>query len=191
MNVPLILKLDGQANPIAWIDYERAAYYVAKDLVIWSMGEYDYTLHGGTSRMTGEQSTMTLNTIIAVRSEVSGKTTLRARVPALENRLLFKRDKNLCAYCGKVFAPTELTRDHIVPTSKKGKNIWMNVVTACRGCNRFKDNREPHQAGMKLLYVPYIPCRSEALILGNRNILADQMEFLLKHVPEHSRLHTQ
>lgn len=191
MEVPLILKLDAHANPVAWIDHERAAYYYAKDLVVWSMGEYDYTLHGGISSMTGRQSTLTLNTIIAVRSEVSEKTTLRQRVPSLENRLLFKRDRNVCAYCGKVFVPSELTRDHIKPTSKGGKNVWTNVVTACRGCNRYKDNNEPHEVGLQLLYVPYVPNRAEALILSNRNILADQMEFLLKHVPDHSRVHLQ
>jgi 5-methylcytosine-specific restriction endonuclease McrA len=191
MDVPLILKLDAHANPIAWIDAERAAYYYAKDLVVWSMGEYDYTLHGGISSLTGRQSTLTLNTIVAVRSEVSEKTTLRQRVPSLENRLLFKRDRNMCAYCGKVFLPSDLTRDHIKPTSKGGKNIWTNVVTACRGCNRFKDDNEPHEVGLQLLYVPYVPSRAEALILSNRNILADQMEFLLKHVPEHSRVHKQ
>jgi len=41
---------------------------------------------------------------------------------------------------------------------------------------------------MKLLYVPYAPNRAEYLILMNRNILADQMEFLLKQVKPISRL---
>jgi hypothetical protein len=42
---------------------------------------------------------------------------------------------------------------------------------------------------MPLLYVPYVPNRHEAFILSNRKILADQMEFLLRGVPRHSRLH--
>ena len=42
---------------------------------------------------------------------------------------------------------------------------------------------------MQLLYVPYTPNRHEHFILQNRNILADQMEYLMASVPSHSRLH--
>ncbi len=46
----------------------------------------------------------------------------------------------------------------------------MNLVTACKACNHHKSNRTPQEAGMKLHYVPYIPNRHEAFILGNRKI---------------------
>ncbi len=36
---------------------------------------------------------------------------------------------------------------------------------------------------MPLLAVPYRPSWVEHLILSNRNILADQMEFLVSHLP--------
>jgi hypothetical protein len=42
---------------------------------------------------------------------------------------------------------------------------------------------------MHLLYAPYVPNRAEFLILANRRILADQMEFLKQHVSANSRLH--
>ena len=42
---------------------------------------------------------------------------------------------------------------------------------------------------MQLVYAPYIPNRAEFLILANRRILADQMEFLKLHVAAHSRVH--
>jgi len=42
---------------------------------------------------------------------------------------------------------------------------------------------------MELVYLPYVPNRAEYLILTNRRILADQMEFLAQHVPAQSRLH--
>ena len=41
--------------------------------------------------------------------------------------------------------------------------------------------------GMRLLAVPYVPNRAEGLILGNREILGDQMEFLHEFVGEDSR----
>jgi 5-methylcytosine-specific restriction endonuclease McrA len=65
----------------------------------------------------------------------------------------------------------------------------MNVVTACRSCNERKGSRLPEEAGMELVYAPYIPNRAEFLILANRRILTDQMAFLKQHVAAHSRVH--
>jgi len=64
----------------------------------------------------------------------------------------------------------------------------MNVVTACRSCNQRKSGRTPEEARMQLLYAPYVPNKAEYLILSNRNILADQMDFLARHVPSASRI---
>jgi hypothetical protein len=65
----------------------------------------------------------------------------------------------------------------------------MNVVTSCRSCNERKGNRLLEEANMQLLYAPYIPNRAEFLILANRRILTDQMEFLKQHVAAQSRIH--
>jgi hypothetical protein len=64
----------------------------------------------------------------------------------------------------------------------------MNVVTACRPCNQQKSGRTPEQARIQLMYAPYVPNKAEYLILSNRRILADQMDFLSRHVPSQSRL---
>lgn len=186
--LPLVLSLDASGAPQRWISYEESAYYYAKGLVAWSMGEEDFTIYGGTSRMTGEQSSMTMNTIIAIRGKVSEKNLEKANRVPLTNRTLFQRDRQICAYCGQHFKVDKLSRDHVKPVSKGGPNIWMNVVTACSPCNRRKEDRTPEEAGMQLLYVPYVPNRAEALILQNRKILAGQMEFLIKQVPKQSRL---
>lgn len=186
--LPLVLQLDVAGNPLRWVTYEDSAYYYAKDLIAWQMGEVDFTLHGGTNAHTGRQSTLTMNTIIAVRGKMSDKQSVASlRVP-LSNRTLFRRDRNVCAYCGDEFTNHDLTRDHILPSSKGGPNTWMNCVTACSNCNKDKDDRTPEEAGMHLLYVPYEPNRAEFLILQNRKILVDQMEFLLARVPKQSRL---
>lgn len=65
----------------------------------------------------------------------------------------------------------------------------MNVVTACRPCNQRKSGRTPEQARMELVYAPYVPNKAEYLILCNRQILADQMDFLARHVPTARRHH--
>jgi len=68
------------------------------------------------------------------------------------------------------------------------KMSWMNVVAACRHCNGHKRNRLPEESGLELMYAPYVPNKAEYLILTNRRIFADQMEFLRQHVAAHSRL---
>jgi 5-methylcytosine-specific restriction endonuclease McrA len=105
----------------------------------------------------------------------------------LTNTALFARDRHLCLYCGQHFHKTQLTRDHVLPLSKRGQDEWENVVSACLHCNVRKGSRTPQQAGMPLLAVPYRPSWVEHLILSNRNILVDQMQFLVGHLPKHRR----
>ena len=189
--LPLVLQLDIGGNPQRWITYKDSAYYYTKGRVGWEAAPVEYKLHGGKSRLTGEQSTLVINTIIAVRplnGKVSSKQFVSMNRVPLTNKALFRRDQKLCAYCGHEFKTAGLSRDHINPTSRGGKNTWMNVVTACTPCNKAKDDKTLAEFGRQLLYVPYEPNRAEWLILENRKILADQMEFLLARVPKESRL---
>lgn len=54
---------------------------------------------------------------------------------------VFKRDKFTCQYCGASAPEVLLEVDHIKPVSKGGTNDVMNLVTACRDCNRGKTNK--------------------------------------------------
>jgi hypothetical protein len=184
---PLILTLDQHGVPHRWISWQHACYYVAKDLVAWSVGEVSFVFHGGISRLTGERSSIETNSIIAIRGKALAGKSLH-QIPPLSNRELFHRDRHVCAYCGQELTGSRLTRDHVVPVSQGGRDLWMNVVTACRGCNQHKSGRTPEEAGMELLYAPYVPNKAEYLILSNRHILADQMDFLTRHVPTQSRV---
>ena len=185
---PLVLTLDTHGVPHRWITWQHACYYYAKNQVAWALGEHAFTVYGGLNRLTGQRSEITASSIIAVKGKAMAMKSFN-QVPPLNNRELFHRDRQLCAYCGGTFPIAKLTRDHVKPFSKGGRDIWMNVVTACRACNEKKSDRTPELAGMELLYLPYIPNRAEYLILTNRRILADQMEFLAQHVPAQSRLH--
>lgn len=173
-----ILAVNASGEALRWCSYEDAAYYYAKDLIAWSMGD-DYTLSGGIQRINGERSQMKIDSIIAIKGKINWK---RERTPRLTNYALFKRDMNVCAYCGNQFVSVKLTRDHITPKIQNGANTWNNVVTACSSCNKRKGGRTPEQADMRLLYVPYTPCLNEYLILMNRKILVDQMDYLIKNV---------
>ncbi len=183
----LILTLDMHGSPHRWITWQHACFYYAKDLVAWATGDHSFTFHGGVNRTTGERSSITVESIIAIKGKaLSSRAQLQ--VPPLDNRELFHRDRHICAYCGGEFGSQRLTRDHVVPVSHGGRDKWMNVVTACRSCNQHKSGRTPEQAGMELLYAPYVPNKAEYLILCNRNILVDQMDFLARHVSKRSRL---
>lgn len=180
----LILTLNSGGQPHSWISWQDAVTLKCKGLIGWEFGDEDFMFHGGTSRLTGQRSQIEVASIIALNSKFHYKN----RVPSLNNRNLFRRDLNICAYCGKTFKENFLTKDHIQPVSKGGPTSWMNCVTACVTCNGSKDDLSLKDAGMELLYVPYVPDMAEALVLQNRNILHDQMQFLRDFLPKHSRV---
>ena len=182
-----VLQLDLSGRPQAWISAREAAVIYASDGVAWTIGDTFYVLRGGTQRRTGVQSRIEVQPIIAVKGSVPTRAWRQA--PALSNPKLFARDRSVCAYCGGHFRFDDLTREHIVPTSRGGHDTWMNCITACRPCNGHKGNRLPQELNMSLMYLPYVPSLHEDMILRGRRILTDQMEFLLASVPRHSRLH--
>lgn len=188
MSNPLILALDIGGQPNRWIGWQDAVTYHAKNLVEWSLGEATFTFRGGENANTGKASAITTASIIAVRGKGKSKSTYRA--PSLTNKVLFRRDKCVCTYCGTRFSDDELTRDHITPVSKGGPDTWVNCITACKKCNHYKSDFSVEDAGLKLQYQPYTPCRREWLILSNRKILPDQMDFLVSGITNvKSRFH--
>jgi 5-methylcytosine-specific restriction endonuclease McrA len=182
-----VLQLDVSGRPQDWISAKEAATLYASDAVAWTLGDPFHVLRGGIQRSTGRQSRIEVHPIVAVRGSVPSRAWRQA--PALSNPKLFIRDRHVCAYCGGDFHFDELTREHIVPVSRGGRDSWMNCITACRACNGRKGNRLPEEACMSLLYLPYVPSLHEDMILRGRRILSDQMDFLLASVPRNSRLH--
>ncbi len=176
MALPLILRLDVVGKPVRWIPWQDAVCLYARGMVAWTAGEHRFPVHGGYSRLTGLRTIMEVNSIVAVRGE--DRHGYRRQVPPLSNRELFRRDRHTCMYCGREQADEALTRDHVMPLSRGGQDVWSNVVTACKRCNAHKGRRTPEEARMPLLAVPYTPNLAEYLFLRNRRILVDQMEFL-------------
>ncbi len=181
-----VLSLDSSGRILDWISWQSAVCLYVREAVLWTVGEPCLTVHGGENRLSGGQSLIHLHPIVASRSKA--KTPLVDPAPALTNQALFSRDRHLCMYCGRHYTRSELTRDHVLPLSRGGQDIWENVVAACLHCNTHKGNRTPQQAGMPLLAIPFRPSWVEHLILSNRHILADQMDFLLGHMPRKRRL---
>lgn len=78
-------------------------------------------------------------------------------------RNIFARDGNRCQYCGRRFATSELSLDHVVPRSRGGGSSWENIVCACLRCNVKKGGRTPREANMALIREPIEPKTSPAL----------------------------
>lgn len=176
--IPRILQLDMSGSPHSWLTIEEAIGYYARDMVIYELGSPVATFRGGINRLTNQESQITANSIISIRS-THVKNGDYKRTPALTNETLFERDRHVCAYCGDKFHASGLSREHIIPTCQKGLNTWMNVVTACIPCNGKKGGRTLEQSNMSLLYLPYVPNRYEAFILtqGTRRILLIKWNF--------------
>jgi 5-methylcytosine-specific restriction endonuclease McrA len=185
LNSTRVLSLDSNGRIMDWMSWQDATCLYVRGAVAWTIGDPCLTVHGGMSRMTGERSIVQLHPIVASRGHA--RPGLLEPAPALTNSALFARDRYLCMYCGQHFSKPQLTRDHVLPVSKGGRDNWENVVSACLPCNVRKGGRTPQQAHMPLLAIPYRPSWVEHLILSNRNILSDQMEFLMSHLPRNRR----
>jgi 5-methylcytosine-specific restriction endonuclease McrA len=184
-----VLRTDLAGLPIEWVDYRDAARLYFLEQVAYACGDRLFRLRGGTNALTKQRSVLEIHSIIATHGTHHPAGRLKGDYsPPLSNRTLFQRDDHMCMYCGRCFSPRHLSRDHVRPVSKGGKDVWRNVVTACVRCNNFKAGRTPEAAGMELLAVPFTPTHAEYVYLMGRNVLADQMEFLRAHFPRTSRL---
>jgi hypothetical protein len=182
-----VLQLDIQGTPQAWITLEHAATHLASGSVAWVDGDGPLvTLRGGFNVALGRQSLIDVHPIIALHG--AARLNLFDVVPVFSKAKLLRRDRMVCAYCGQRFAERELSCEHIVPQARGGRWTWMNLVTACGPCNNRKADRTPEEAGMPLLYLPYVPSRFENFLLEGRHIRADVHEWLAARLPKGSRL---
>lgn len=184
-----VLRTDVTGMPLEWIGYQDAVRLIVLEQVCYSLGSVLYRLHGGINACSGRRTEIPVNAIIATHGSHPDAHRFYDRyTPPLSNRALFRRDENLCLYCGEQFGERALSRDHVQPLAQGGQDTWANVVTACKRCNNHKGSLTPEQAGMQLLAIPFTPTHAEYVYLQGRRILADQMEFLLAHFPRNSVL---
>lgn len=108
-------------------------------------------------------------------------TSFKIRPEKLTNQNLFKRDDYTCCYCGRIrgvslLVGDRLEREHIIPLSKKGKDTWDNVVTACSTCNHFKADKTPEEAGMVVRKIPNVPVCW--VIRGKSKLSQEQLDYV-------------
>ena len=181
-----ILRTDVSGMPLEWVSYQDAVRLYFNDQIAYTCGSNIMTIRGGINAITNLRSKVDVNSIIATYG--NNKILKDQYAPPLNNTTLFKRDNHLCLYCGNKFGSENLSRDHVTPLFQGGKDIWVNVVSACKRCNNAKAGRTPEQANMQLLAIPFIPTHAEYIFLQGKVILFDQMEFLKQHFPRSSPL---
>jgi len=166
--------------PMRWISWKRAANYASQNMVKWVIGTEMIEINSATRPYV-------VPTIVGIKG--TENVAKHCRTIPITNANLFRRDGYLCMYCGTEFSHSKLTRDHIKPTCLGGRTTWTNLVCCCVTCNRKKSGAAtPEAAGMKLIATPYEPNLVESLILSNRLILSDQLEFLKSRLNDNSRI---
>ena len=181
-----ILRTDVSGMPLEWVAYQDAVRLYFNGQIAYTCGSNIMTIRGGINAITNQRSKVDVNSIIATYG--NNKILSEQYAPPLNNTTLFRRDDHLCLYCGNKFKTEDLSRDHVTPLFQGGKDLWVNVVSACKRCNNAKAGRTPEQANMKLLAIPFIPTHAEYIFLQGKVILFDQMEFLKQHFPRSSPL---
>src|SRR4030095_12641607 len=183
---PRVLRLNIAGQPIDWVTWQDAVCLYARELVVWTLGETMLKIRGGHSSIDGMQPCLGIHSVVACQGRVIPPV---RNIPPLTNQALFGRDRNTCLYCGGEYRDFDLTRDHLVPRSRGGRDSWDNCVAACKRCNHHKGDRLMHECDMELLALPYVPNFAEYLALTNSGrILGDQMDFLKRQFGKNSRL---
>jgi 5-methylcytosine-specific restriction endonuclease McrA len=145
------LVLNATHEPLAVVPARRAVVLVLREKAV--------ALHSNGLVFRSERLSIPAPSVVRLRYLVH--VPYRATV-ALSRRAVFARDSWACQYCG---AATENV-DHVIPKSRGGRHVWDNVVAACRRCNSKKENRLPHEAGLRLRTPPVVPRDGLRLSLG-------------------------
>lgn len=133
---------------------------------------YDYEVHSMSVSFS-------LPSMIALKKYVKGRVVYSTKA-VLTQRNLFIRDNHVCQYCGRRVGQLKsheiLTRDHIVPMSRGGKDVWTNVVTSCSTCNNKKDDMMLKDTSLTLRKEPHVPTVFEILTKSKmKNFSYDDM----------------
>lgn len=145
-----VLQLTSRYEPHSLISWQQAICLLVTNKVD-VLDEYE-------AKVSSPSVTLSVPAVVRLRKDVGSS----AKSIKFSRANVLRRDKYICCYCGKKKKPRELEFDHVVPRSRwtgpKHKITWWeNIVSACRPCNRLKDDRTPHEAGLRMHYKPVVP----------------------------------
>lgn len=157
------LVLNASYEPISLIPLKRA-------LTLLYEGKADIVEEHPTRFIHTAKDVWPFPTQIVLRKYVVARMPFRAKAK-LTQRNLFIRDNYTCQYCGRhknTLKTNEfLTRDHIFPRERGGRDTWLNVITACSSCNNKKSNYVLEELDMELLKEPTVPTVFEIMSKTN------------------------
>lgn len=130
--------------------YEPLSVVSARRAVCLVVGEKADVVEDDGTRVHSERFSLPAPLVIRLRYVVKVPFN---RHTSMSRRAVFLRDNHRCGYCGAVADSI----DHVLPRSRGGKNVWENVIAACRSCNLRKRDRTPEEAGMHLASIPRAP----------------------------------
>jgi 5-methylcytosine-specific restriction endonuclease McrA len=140
--------LNGDFSFLNTIDWKRAVCLVVS-------GKTEVLKYSNTVLHTVNGAIMNIPLVIRLMKVI--RNIYKSHVPFTKKNVMV-RDQYQCMYCGD---KNDLTIDHIIPTSRGGKNTFENCTTACKPCNNKKGNRIPSEAKMYLHKQPNSPTISE------------------------------
>lgn len=148
------LLLDSSFRPIKVVSWQKALTYLIQGKVL-VVETYDRIVRSPSCEFV-------LPAVVALKQYLRYRP-FRVRY---SKRNVFIRDGYICQYCGEQPGVHQLTVDHVLPSSRGGRTIWENVVTACGPCNHRKGDQTPREAKMPLLSVPVRPTPSDSRLVG-------------------------
>lgn len=101
-------------------------------------GSCDAVFYYDRPILTPSRSDLYWPSVIVNRNGKSFKKTVK-----LSKATLYYRDGGKCFWCERAMTIDEVTRDHVVPTSRGGNDTWDNVVCSCHDCNHEKGDHPP------------------------------------------------
>lgn len=142
----MTLLLNASYEPLSVITWQRAITLLFLDKVE-ILAEYD------------DRDIKSVNQAFKMPSVVRLYKYVRRRYMGIKfsRQNIYARDNYQCQYCGKKPSHADLSFDHVIPRSRKGKTCWENIVTCCVECNRKKGGRTPAEASMPLIKHPTKP----------------------------------
>ena len=145
--------LNSTYEPIAIVTSKRA-------LILILEGKAIVVEEHPTMVVRSPSTTLKVPIMVALKQFVRGRKIFKTAA-VLTQRNLFIRDNYTCQYCTRHRAQFRsfefLTRDHIIPESRGGKDTWENLVTACSTCNNKKADYDLDEVNMKLQKKPTVP----------------------------------
>lgn len=144
---------------------ERARFVDPETYMLYNMNEWMDLDTSDIVMKNGEETIVQYPVIHSARREIRlPEVMLLKKYDRVQNYELRLNDRNLalrdgfcCQYCHKRLRESEITKDHVFPQSRGGKDSWENLVVACFVCNLKKGDRTPEEAKMPLLTQPRKP----------------------------------